>query len=449
MKNSRNSVIGFGVFLIMSLTGCQKLAQIEDYREPAIQPGDESVIHDASFKAGRHGKAFIAAQTDCFSCHSKGKTDVLASNKELKLSCTPCHPGYPHEPGFDSVVLHSKAYADNPKECAVCHKDRGRIPPGAKNIPACSSCHGGYPHAEGFRAGEQHGNVYLQNPGTCSKCHGTGTGTDLGGRGRAVSCKTCHVTTHSENFKDTAEHGQNYLQSPSTCDGCHDQSQPGTAKRSCVICHQNFPHNSGFDEPATHGAAYFQNPADCAKCHGADFQGRGSAIGCNECHENFPHPGNWGLAERHGKAFVGNGKVRSTTCQGCHASSASISRTFPDHAVNCSTCHFWHLDPALRPSPPDGVNQHLFEARQAGNECLVCHKNFTALMPNYPNGGCKECHTVGKLEGKFRDPKVELQAVQPGTRYPQALWRGKPAEKVDYFWDSLWRWKAAGGATVF
>ena len=393
---------------------CHQGEMTEERPVPQCTMCHETFPHSDGFSdPSAHGQAFVKnSWSSCSGCHAEGVTTPNGSAP----SCGDCHLRMPHESGFGNPKVHGPVYIQDKSACSGCHTDHGQT-----GIPTCNTCHQSFPHPTGFNDPTQHPVAFMKSQNTCTACHGE----DLSGGGAPDrSCFKCHKTEHTPEFESTRLHGSKFMESGSNCWNCHDTSKPQgganssapQAKRSCAICHENFPHQQDFSDPAQHGNAFFQNPANCAVCHGADFKGRGNSISCQDCH-TFPHPKKWTLPSQHGQAFVAektpntpDWKEPLSTCRDCHYKNSGFKQRHPEKFIGCDSCHFFHLEDGYDADVPNGMSSHIYHGRIAKNQCLACHVGGTHLMPHHGDKGCMDagCHTGKQPIIQWKDADVEL-----------------------------------------
>jgi hypothetical protein len=190
----------------------------------------------------------------------------------------------------------------NPEECKKCH---GQDLQGGISGVSCSKCHPGYPHPTGWAQPLQHGSIYGANPQYCQKCHGA----DYRGGTSLVSCINeptspqptgCHpnpASIHTANWKDV-DHGKAAKSKPLssdpfasffTCQNCHGANFTGTAlsnQKNCFSANSCHFHPEGMPHDAWNGISF-----------GIVYTHTDTAVEnapvCYQCHNRDPGPHNW------------------------------------------------------------------------------------------------------------------------------------------------------------
>jgi hypothetical protein len=361
------------------------------------------------------------------------------------VPCTSCHQNL--------------AFADTPKQCAVCHADFhqrkmggdcerchtvsgwktnvsqvqshfNRFPLlGAHALTNCESCHPGGAtavfqglstdcvscHASEF-AGTRNPNHQAAGFSVqCAECHGfdrfagarfdhaAATGFLLSGQHATLECASCHL---NQQFAGTS----------ANCSTCHSDDYrraknpdhvAAAFPQDCAMCHQSnswagarFDHNA-LTRFALTGA---HTQATCQQCHGSGTFA-GTASSCDSCHmaafEATKNPDH-----RRGNF--------SRSCENCHTTSQWQGAEF-DHnlsrfaltgahtSVNCQQCH---------------VNNQF---TGTSTECVDCHRADFDGTTNPPHAAagfatsCTTCHTTAQWMGASFDHNTSTQFALTGS----------------------------------
>jgi hypothetical protein len=341
-----------------------------------------SKCHTQTTKGGK--QTFLAARTDCGSCHKD------AHQGRLGATCQQCHNVKKWEEVDLQKFDHAKTRypltgAHTTVDCAKCHGTPAKYAP--LQFGTCDSCHK-----------DPHVGQFPSKP--CTKCHETSswnTGADsafskdhpklsLGGGHAGVKCEKCH---DKGNAKPPSK--------GSTCVACHPQVHEAKFGNKCEQCHKSIrwlglPRDVGL---AAHDKTKYpleglHVQVDCAKCHSPkkpeNERYRRLAIdACSRCHAD-PHQGE----------LAALGK----DCASCHTVRGYKPTTFTvaDHArtkypldgrhavTPCGSCH-------TTASPR-------VDLRVGKSACAECHQNphgdqFAAEMQK---GGCGQCHTSDRWQ---------------------------------------------------
>lgn len=227
------------------------------------------------------------------------------------------------------------------------------------------------------------------------------------------------VYPHDKDFYKN--HGLVYTANKEQCLGCHGQDgSGGTAKVSCLQCHQAFPHVKNWVMPDQHPVQFVKNPQSCSICHGDDWKGGKSNVSCLQCHQGFPHPLQWASPSQHGKAY--EELKDKSQCLKCHD-----QKKDPALATQCVECHksFPHDDNFKL-----GNKLHKILASSYDGKCLLCHRDYKENMPNSQDPdegiGCYSCHE-GTIEAHWVKPvptptpspgPTATKSTKNGTRLP-------------------------------
>jgi predicted CxxxxCH...CXXCH cytochrome family protein len=289
-----------------------------------------------------HGVESNLQVLDCTSCHgddwtggsAQGCDDchTASGHGDWRTDCTYCHggadgdtEGMPPEDLDDESDADAISFRAHPE-----HAD-----PGGVGHPAygCATCHEVYTaaldpgHATDATAGRSEvvfgglaaGGSYAA--GSCTTwCHGDGRGTGTVTDGvDPMGCNGCHSS--SAPFTTlSGTHALHLGDGDVACADCHapvvegsdtivspDEHVDGTLHvdlastgwdpggATCTVrCHGHEHagtpwvgggHPPGYDAPEAHGTDSLVGASACNSCHGADLQGGGSGVGCDDCHQ--------------------------------------------------------------------------------------------------------------------------------------------------------------------
>ena len=377
------------------------------------------------------------------------KIDILAASQKLELP-----------PSTFSHDKHTKALAQDKKDCTTCHlMENGKLSFAymrRKNTPAaalkeiyhanCIGC-----HMEEAAAGKKTGPL----DGECRSCHNADqetaavtldAGLNLVSHYRHIDSK---LIPAYQNYKDN-------------CGSCHHQYDPKTKKtfyaqgkeegcrdchlakeekgveslqqadhQQCVLCHLDLAKRQAKDN----------GPLDCAGCHGAAAQAQDAKKNqewvATLPHKEVPrlkrgqpdavlitHDPQWG-EDRAGKPFLMDPvafdhqahEKFNDTCRVCHHSSMDA----------CEKCHtlmgtkdgkFISLEKAMHTLSSRASCLGCHNGLQAPAKCAGCHNHLSKSCPP-GDANCNQCH---------------LQAAEtaiPGGASPSKICALEPAQKTE------------------
>jgi hypothetical protein len=310
--------------------------------------------------------SFLAAQSDCVSCHLEDYQSTRAPDHvaaTFPTTCEACHSAshtsfnqarFDHQAVFPLVGQHATL------TCEACHQS----------------------------------SIFLGTATDCVGCHQTAydrtTAPNHAAAGFSTDCQACHNATDASFIGADFDHqavfplvGQHAAQ---TCAACHQNGVYRGTPVECVACHQ-----AAYDRTTApnHAAAGFS--IDCQVCHratdasftGATFNhttfyplvGQHASLACASCHDNGVYRGT------------------ATDCVGCHRSTYDNTRS-PNHPAAgfptaCDNCHG-----ASDSSWGQGRFSHRFPITGRHNtECSTCHQSSS-----YQDFTCLTCHEHSQSE---------------------------------------------------
>lgn len=281
---------------------------------------------------------------------------------------TPSTPA--QERAFANPLHQTHLDAEDPSQCADCHRVEG---PGRTQSAVrhrCLSCH------EDSASGV-HRKVADRDAQECQSCHDF-----LSKEADPWACVQCHRPGgQREGF------GQHALQvtklrreAPKAkvhverCDACHEpHGQDPLAPGDCGECHE---------KSRSHHHRRLDGPEQCLECHSGHAPARAARSQCTQCHS----PGRQTLFEDGHDSCLDCHRphaARDPSCTRCHEMQALFR---PEDAhERCVDCHTPHR-PKQLPDP----------------QCAECHAPVLEALrhPSFENGGrCTGCHPQHPEEG--------------------------------------------------
>lgn len=267
---------------------------------------------------GCHGsdRPTWTGEAPCGSCHGTPPAGHPAGD------CARCHLTAAPGGGIALPAAHVDGRVDaGGEDCAACHGDGGRVPPGGSH-----AAHARY---------------------ACATCHPAGTHLD----GAAQVAIAAGGTFERGRCADAACHGPNRpvwgrAETVEGCGSCHGAPPADHPEGACATCHPAERHADGRLDvalPEDCGACHLAEPVSGA--HAAHRAGtRAAVVPCGTCHrvpERPDAPGHLDAAPV--EVVLATGVVRDGTCAdtACHAQPGAgrPAPAWTDGPQACDACH--------------------------------------------------------------------------------------------------------------
>jgi nitrate/TMAO reductase-like tetraheme cytochrome c subunit len=247
-----------------------------------------------------------------------------------------------------------------------------------------------------------------EDPEFCASCHlmQEAFRTWQMSRHRDLQCQICH----SMNLLE-----QNRLLVAFVVKGSRSVKQThGRVKpwKSCKTCHLEEAAQGSITLQSSYGHArhVFMENINCSKCHTGDMHNfKPQEMACRECHKDkLVHGlGMEGLLCLNCHSF-GEKSPKMVLVEKCLVCHKDIPSKGPMAHIKCFECHKPHEKIKLTSNDclvrchgnESQVGQHGLHMREAGLNCLDCHKAHIWIVgPKEAKGLCNRCHSL-------KDPKT-------------------------------------------
>ncbi|PIR17744.1 MAG: hypothetical protein COV46_02890 [Deltaproteobacteria bacterium CG11_big_fil_rev_8_21_14_0_20_49_13] len=251
-----------------------------------------------------------------------------------------------------------------------------------------------FPHSKSWGSFDSHGKFVIDNG--VSACQNACHGDDLGG-GSSRSCVSCHEAYPHEApdvWQGLLGHGK-YIRDKGDvkmcATNCHGADLRGgydpNVVKSCIKCHTSYPHAEGWSVKG-HGE-YIQKAGtydECSTmCHRSDVPAELKLKTCSDCHGGYPHAVKW--KDGHGQWVLDHGGVAQAGCVQCHGDDLR-GGTSGISCFSSGVCHdpkniYPHAEGWAAPAKHGALPY-----RGVPAACDGCHKAPLAGAPSCTSAGC-------------------------------------------------------------